>query len=788
MNSNNTDVPVWGIPFLDAGGGSDVKPVVKPPKKGDRWWDSTAADTTGVKPKAAPADTTSVRKPVPEPMDINTASKRPSSWAPMSNEEIEFHKNKAMKMAQEGRSLAELKVYMDTAGVPKKATKMDYAPGTQKHLGGMLMSVLHGATFGWDDEAVGSIYGIVSGAGAQAGRDSYRRSLQAFHDANPGTDLVLQMVGGGGVTGIGRKMLGIAAPKAAEYLMHLGAAKRLIGGGAIGGAAYAAGDVQGGTGERLGAVPGGAALGGVGAGVVGGLGAVAGKVVKPFVRNSKVLQKTLPGTFPSTKDEVKDIILRDLRNDAPDGDLTAMLDGMLMKARSQQAQGLTPTLVDLAGQNTLNRMGGVQSASGKGMEALKTGFKDRQMGQGDRILDWFQGRTKLGLQNIEEVTHGYLGARSMDGQLLYDDAYKLNAPVTDKLKSLLRNEKFIHAWNEARLELREQPGGLDVGPLSKPFFPHGVGPAYSAAAKNVPEIDLKTGLMKNKVVKVPPQQGVPQEIYPTELSIAGLDYMKRYLDRIVRSGANSESGWNKGIAHGIAKNLEEALEEIDALVPQYGAARKTWHSDTRVIDALADGRKFFGAGVDEIEFRMQGHKSAAEVEAFKLGVISDIKEKIWGNNNKVPDMTRMFYGKGAQRKLRAVFGTEADEILDRVRAEARFGETYGKTQGSRTPTILGMMAENEASEAAIAGAAAVGRLGTGGIYLARLAGTKFRLEHGARVAEGLSEAYTKGLDDPAKLIGYLLDLQSYQPRPSGLPQAAGAVIGGQLNANPYVPE
>lgn len=721
------------------------------------------------------------RQPGDDSNGFNAWLRRHPLQKPMGNEEIAMHKLKAQAMVNEKRPLAEIKAYLDTAGVPRKPNATEYAPGTDQHLGGMLMSALHGASFGWDDEGVGSLYGLVTGAGAQAGRDAYRRQLQEFHNANPGTDLVMQMVGGGGVTGFARKALGIAAPKAADWLMHLGAAKKLIGGGMVAGAAYAAGDQQGGAGGRLGAAAGGAALGGVMAGALGGAGAVAGKIVKPMLRGNKFLQELAPKTFPQTIDDVDNIILRDIANDG------TTPGEMLMKAEAMHQMGLTPTVADLAGENTMGRMQAVQGASGKGMQSIKAGFKERQVGEGDRVLDWLVGDNKLGLQNIEQVENGFLGARRMDGKLLYDEAYQHAAPMTDKLKSLFDNEKFRDAWNQARLELRQQPGGQDIGPLTKPLFPDMVGPQYSASVKSVPTIDLKTGNVTSKMERVPAQHGAPEAIRPTELSVAGLDYTKRYLDRIIRQGENANNGWSKGVAHGLSQNLEEALKEIDQSVPSYGEARRLWRSDSRVIDALENGKKFLRANSDEIEMAMQGHQSTAETEAFKLGVMTSVRHAIEGNRSKVPDQVAIFYGKGMAKKVQAVFGKDADDMLERVRIEARFGEVYGKTLGSRTANMMGMMAENEAQAASILGAVVAQRPGTAAIYASRLAGQMMKLKHGGLVADKMADVYTLGLDDPAQLIGYLLKLSNKRPHVSHTALYTGAALGGPIQGNPYNP-
>ncbi len=676
---------------------------------------------------------------------------------PMSNDEIDLHKRNALRMGQEGQSLAAIASYLKVAGVPMKR-EVNFAPGTDAHLGGLLMSALHGATFGWDDEAIGSLYGIVTGGTAQAGRDVYRARLKQFHDQNAVSDVLAQLAGGV-LTGstaarVTKAGIGMVAPKAVEYLTSMpGVAKALVG-GAAGGAAFAAGDAQGGVAPRLGAAPGGAALGGAAGGVLYGAGRIVGQIIKPIARNVPGLSKL----YQSVEHQADDIVLHDIEKD---GTTPAL---MLQKARAMQAQGVTPTIADLAGENTRNRLAAPQAASGEGMQRIKQGFQQRQAGAGDRIADWINGKAKLSLQNIEQVRNGLLGARSADADILYREAYAQSAPMTDRLKELFRNAKFRDAWNEARIELRSQPGGQDIGPLTKPFFPGG------------------------GAFQKPGVQGAAEEILPTELSVAGLDYTKRYLDQVIRSAAaQGQSGWKRGVAHGLAQNLENALQEVDQLVPVYGKARQTYHSDSRVIDALDAGRGFLKMSAAKIEVAMQGHSSTAETEAFRLGAIEDMKDAIYGLRAKYPDVAQSVFGAPeTKRKLSLLFGKEAPEMLDRLRTEARFGETYARTTGSRTAPLLNMMVDNEAQASGVIGNLIANQPGRAIVGISRLGGARMRLTHGEKVANALSNAYTKGLEDPAELTGYLLNLMSRQPRASMAPEI-GAAIGAQAVAEPYAP-
>jgi hypothetical protein len=70
------------------------------------------------------------------------------------------------------------------------------------------------------------------------------------------------------------------------------------------------------------------------------------------------------------------------------------------------------------------------------------------------------------------------------------------------------------------------------------------------------------------------------------------------------------------------------------------------------------------------------------------------------------------------------------------------------------------------------------------VYAARAVGVRVKATHQEQVAEELAERYTFGLEDPARLLGYLLNLESRKPRPSFLAPLAGA-IGAQTVAGQY---
>jgi hypothetical protein len=652
----------------------------------------------------------------------------------MSNDEIELHKRNAMKMASEGKSLAEIKSYMDGAGVPQKQ-KVDYSPGlTPDYILGGVMSALHGATFGWDDEGVGSLYGLVTGSGAQAGRDVYRKRLQDFHDQNPMTDVGLQIAG---AIGTGKLPLGVAklvAPKAAEWMMALPGAVKAIGAAGLGGGAYAAGDATGGLSARAAAIPAGAATGAVVGGALTGGSVAAGRTLSPVLRKMPLVK----GLFATAGEEADHTLLMDLERDK------VRIPDMIDKAKGMVMQGQTPTIGDLAGENVLGRYANIQSIPGAGKESVRAGLVDRQAGSGDRIMEMMSGKAKLSLENVEKVRDGLLGARSLQAETLYNDAYQQSAPMTDRLKEVFQNPLWRRAYNEARIELK-QTKGMDVPMMpAKPFVP-----------------------------------GQAEEL-PTALPIAGLDWTKRYLDKLVRAGYRSDTGWDRGKAQGLADQLKGALTEIDDLVPAYGLARKTYRGDSEVINALDEGRTFAKLPADKIALKMQGYRSTSEGEAAKLGFLENIRNMIYGKTAEAPDVATTVLGsKEMRRRVEAMFGTDAPEMLNYVRTEARFAKTLrGAAGGSRTAPLDHIIKDWTQQNAGVVGNLVAGRPGSALVALARGAGARVKATHTENVADELAHRFTLGLDDPTELLGYLMNLQSLQPKPSFAPRVAAA-LGGQ---------
>src|SRR5574342_118559 len=142
------------------------------------------------------------------------------------------------------------------------------APGMVR---GLSQQVLQGVTFGFGDEALGTLYGLLSGEGGQAGRDLYRAELASFRQQHKGAAIGSNIAGAA-----------LTLPLLPLKAIAAGGAGAAALTGAGFGALAGAGEAEGGLSERaqaaLLAAPFGAATG-MGAQVVGGvLGRVMGNV------------------------------------------------------------------------------------------------------------------------------------------------------------------------------------------------------------------------------------------------------------------------------------------------------------------------------------------------------------------------------------------------------------------------------------------------------------------------------------------------------------------------------
>lgn len=564
-------------------------------------------------------------------------------------------------------------VKLDGYEPPKESAR---TPGMVE---GIATNALQGVTFGYGDEAVGSIIGLLTGKGAQGGIDEYRAEMQKFNEANPGTALASE-IGGGlllGGTGAARTLGAKGAAMGLGGKMAMGGA---VGGGA--GAVYGSGNAEGGLSERAK----GAVFGGVAGATVGTaipvVGAAVGAAVKPVANVAapwldKMKRQPKGATASkSAREMAADAIARDYR-----GDWSAAEREMERLIKT----GAPVTFADVVKANGDDLFKAATALRGPGKQRVIDEVMTRQADQPERIAARLFRSLRLGISNAYDAADDVLAQRKAVSQPLYERAYTQETKVTPELQKLLNHPRFQKAYDTGRLIASDE----DLA---------GVG---NSGALKVPPLAVdKSGKFVGQTIPV-----------------RALDYMKRGLDHAIEQAQKGQGGaLDRQSARSLRKLLNDALDAVED-VPEYKRARSVWRGETEMLEALQMGKggsplssatdvkavRFVNRPPEVIK-RELADLTPAEQEMYRLGAAQDIAEMLASLTAEAPDAAKKLGGKvygnsvrQIEKRVRELFADPdmAEEFMDYVSAEARLSKTASNlpTRGSQTAGLQQGMAD-----------------------------------------------------------------------------------------------
>jgi hypothetical protein len=642
-----------------------------------------------------------------------------------SSTDMALHRRNVDRLIQQGKSPAEIASYLDSVGVPKKrpvviqpsaqmssATAAPAKTGIGQKLDAFALSAFQSLTFGFGDEAIGTLRGLVTDKTTSQGIEEYRAQLAAAKAASPGMATAGSLVGAavpalatGGI-GAGAGMLGRIGAGAA------------VGAGA--GAAQAAGDATGGVGARLqsGILPGmvGGALGG-GMPLVG---SAVGSTLKAVASKAPIFAK-IPGV-KSAEQQGFALVQRAIDRDGKS------IDDLIDAARLKAIRGEPATLADIAGENTRGLMASASNVPGKAKQVLTEGLTERQAGQGGRLIGAAQQNMKLGLQNVVALKDQLLAQRSQDALPLYQAAFAKSVDVDGVMQQALDNPEFVKAYNLGR----------------------------QLAA--IEDVDL------------PPLFTVADDgskIWTPQVPVQALDYMKRGLNKRIEAGLRSKAGVDRTAGYHLRNRLEGILQTVDKQVPEYGMARAFYKGESEAIEALEIGQKFRTMTPDAVA-ATYGPMSTVEKEMARTGYLESISAGMGKNKAEAPNVVKTIFGAPNDKKtVQVLFGDKADDMLDAIETEKTFSKTMAKVGGSRTE-VLRHEGEDMAQLGGAAAWALVSRPGLAFHALAQSAGGRARTGWTEAVSDELAKTFSAGLSNPWDLHTRLLLIKAGQRAPKGI--------------------
>lgn len=569
---------------------------------------------------------------------------------------------------------------------------------------GVPLKVLQGVTFGFGDEALGSLLGVVTGKGAAEGRREYRDVLKTFSEEQPqlaaGSELVGSLLGVGGA---------IRAVPALAGRTLLGAA----GSGALFGGVQAAGNTEGSLSDRARNALFGAEFGAATGLALGALGKVASVFTPMKLRNSLGV-----GVDQGAENLAAEALQRD----------GVSIQDAIATVKKRAAAGQATTLADVGGEHTLELAASAQHGRGPLQQQLAVELTQRQSGSGDRLLARLFQQLKPGMRNADDLADVLMGYHIRESVPLFKVAYQHEIPISDQLRSALNK----------------------VEPMRN---------AYAAGALRATTEDLANP--RTGALLVP---SLDQVLAGNTMPVRAFDYMREQLEQQIANMAPSQArsfrnllGMLTDNATAMSAPYADALgtfrglqEHANALqLGQTNFLRKLPH---QILAELADLKD---PHLQQI-YRLGALKSIANALHSTASPDFEAATKMFGALYENTASARL-----AEQRITALFEGKAPEavrdFMDFARAEAKsaaVARRAGRTIGGNLQSLLAQQSEGAAPEALAAGSRPGARVAraVGGTVLKLLGQGDAQLRE---LSDALTRIYLKGLDNPEELVSFL---------------------------------
>lgn len=577
---------------------------------------------------------------------------------------------------------------------------------------GLVMNVVQGATFGFGDEALGSIWGLAnSGETAQSGRDLYRQQLAAFRQQHGNLANVAQFAGGFlvplGAAGVGFKTAVRGLSKAATVLVGAGA-------GAVAGAGEATGGLSDRAKAALVGAGFGAAIGGVGAPLVAGLargaGSIASKVVSWLGPRFSSMAEHLPGA-PARA--ARTMLAEALERDGLSGRQAAT------RIAHRASKGLPTTVADVGQTNVMDLAQTAARMRGPQQQQFAQAIAERASTQNQDLLEEVGRASRLGLQNVYDLAPQMEAHYRRMADPLYREAFQQEVRLTPNIRKMLQEPDWRAAYERGRnVAMQEDGSGLTRG-LPVPLL---------------------------------------GEELPEALPVRALDYLKRGINAMEeRLGAEARPPLDRQTATAMRARLSTVLGEIDDQVPVYGQARAVAEKFFDNRDALEAGSTGFLTKPPRLIAQEMAASSSPTM--YRIGALQAVADALSGSGPGAGNFKRMLmgtslyspHGKAMLDRIRLLVKEPqaAQELIDRIAGEAavtRTGQKLGRIGGA---------APDQAARQLVPPTGVVGALRE------RVGIRKAPTARAQAVADELTRLFAKGIDDPHELVQELAGLDRF---------------------------
>lgn len=516
----------------------------------------------------------------------------------MAYENIERIRENLIKMVDKNAPITDIDKYLKEEGFTQesfaKALNLVKQSGGKTAEFGAGRSLAQGATFGFADELESLIKSL-------AGKGTYEQNLaalelakQKYGQQNPKTALATEIAGGlpyALVPFLGTARYAQMAREAAPLARAGITAGTSAATGALTGALSGAGGA--GIGERMAGAQAGGALGGIVGGaapvVTKGIGMAGSKAVDvtsgiPVIQQVGKAVGLATGQTVNAANRAKAKLLEAMYRDKVS---PADLEKMIQAATKPVG------IVDIAGENVKSLADVAQKYPSEARQAAKVALEERAAGQGERIqgdISKYLG----GFTDPFEYTTAIAKRQQQLSSPLYQKAYSYGQVTDPKVLKFLELPQFKTAAKEAQALLAAEGRAVDM---------------------SMPTVEV-------------------------------LDQVKRGLDVLIKRETDP-FGKITDLGRIYKNKKNEFLSELDSAVPDYGRARAAFAGEAELLDATKLGKDFYKQTAAEAN-RTFAKLSPSEQEAYKVGALDAVKEKIQTAKDTA-DIRKRIFGSPAER-------------------------------------------------------------------------------------------------------------------------------------------
>ena len=366
---------------------------------------------------------------------------------------------------------------------------------------------------------------------------------------------------------------------------------------------------------------------GEGAGVGGLMGTGLGVAIPVAMRTGKGGYNWLKERLMPTPQGIQDRASAKMLDALKQAQLTPQqIEAVMKKDASMRVPStvanVDPAMVDLA-EAVAQRVGTGRQQIAKTLGEQKSGIRERTYGQvkaGLKPGDYYADEDRL----VKEL-------RDFAGKA-YDDAYNVGSVNDPKIMTILEQPEVKSVYDLARQIANGEANLAKVRGQDPSKFK--LEPLYIADAEG-----------NIRVSSIP--------------DVRTLDYMKRAMDAMIKSGYSSTDATVKTQAGTLKGMRNELRDRLKVVVPEYDTALTKYAGDMEVIDAMRTGmEKFRGMDHEEVA-KLVKSMSPSEKEAFRTGVARDIYGQIMGPASVRNSAQNIIGSPEMQQKLMPLFDDPA---------------------------------------------------------------------------------------------------------------------------------